>query len=162
MWNITQPNRCLQSLSDALVNNLHAYRTLNQTIPSWIYDLPNEEERKYKIELIDKYGSPNVFEQFQPHVTVGFSDDDDPQNRSMVDRYNIFFGSDRFVHRRSEDKSVVPRSDCFAMLNIVSVGVIGDFGGVVLRKPEPWIYVTLQQQPEDSFLKRNQYSSIAY
>jgi hypothetical protein len=41
----------------------------NQTIPDWVQHLP-EPERSAKIAFIKQYGSPNVFSQFQPHVTL--------------------------------------------------------------------------------------------
>jgi hypothetical protein len=41
----------------------------NQTVPDWVQHLP-EPERSEKIAFIRQYGSPNVFSQFQPHVTL--------------------------------------------------------------------------------------------
>ena len=45
----------------------------NQTIPDWVQHLP-EPERSEKIDFIRQYGSPNVFSQFQPHVTLACDD----------------------------------------------------------------------------------------
>ena len=41
----------------------------NQAVPDWVQHLP-EPERSEKIALIRQYGSPNVFSQFRPHVTI--------------------------------------------------------------------------------------------
>ena len=64
-------NACLQHLSDSLLSPLQKYLKLPSPIPSWVNDLP-EETRKEKIEKITSYGSPNVLENFEPHVTVGY------------------------------------------------------------------------------------------
>jgi hypothetical protein len=54
-----------------LLNILCRYHlaTPNQTVPDWVQHLP-EPERSEKIAFIRVYGSPNVFSQFQPHVTL--------------------------------------------------------------------------------------------
>jgi len=74
MWNV-ELNQCLQSLSDIIVNNTYQFITPNQTIPDWVYSLP-EPLRSEKIAMIQKYGSPNVFSQFQPHVTLAWDEVD--------------------------------------------------------------------------------------
>ncbi|KAM9973296.1 hypothetical protein ACTFIR_012672 [Dictyostelium discoideum] len=74
MWSV-QNNQCLQYLSDLVVNNTFQYITPNQTIPDWVYSLP-EPLRDEKIAMIKKYGSPNVFDQFQPHVTLAWDEID--------------------------------------------------------------------------------------
>ena len=77
---------CLQFMSDAVVNATYVIVAFsrsklrhplcmyhlavpNQTIPDWVQHLP-EPERSEKIAYIKQYGSPNVFTQFQPHVTL--------------------------------------------------------------------------------------------
>ena len=62
---------CLQQLSDAVVNNTHDLIIPNQPVPSWIKDLSPEEAR-LKEEMVKKYGSPNVFSQFQPQYDLFF------------------------------------------------------------------------------------------
>ncbi|MBF0545507.1 MAG: DUF1045 domain-containing protein [Candidatus Riflebacteria bacterium] len=57
-------NKELQSLSDELVTNLSPLRAQNQSIPAWAKNDPE------KLEYIKKYGSPNVFNQFSPHLTL--------------------------------------------------------------------------------------------
>ena len=65
---------CLQRLSDTVVNATYGLAQPNQTVPSWVAGLP-EPERDEKTALVRRYGSPNVFGQFQPHVTVGWASD---------------------------------------------------------------------------------------
>ena len=35
-------------------------------IPNWVLNIKNDTEREEKIEMIQLYGSPNVFNQFWP------------------------------------------------------------------------------------------------
>ena len=71
MLNVTLDD-CLQRYSDLIVNSTYRLSAPNQTVPSWVRNLP-EPERDEKIHDIEEYGSPNVFSQFQPHVSVGWS-----------------------------------------------------------------------------------------
>jgi len=63
---------CLQHYSDLIVNATFKHAAPNQTAPSWVHGLP-EPERSEKLSMIAKYGSPNVFSQFQPHVSIGWA-----------------------------------------------------------------------------------------
>eukprot|EP01132_Coremiostelium_polycephalum_P003594 gene3594-4476_t len=78
MWDVVN-NECLQYMSDLIVNNTYQYIVPNQPIPSWVYSLP-EPLRSEKIAMITKYGSPNVFSQFQPHVTLAWDSQDNLTN----------------------------------------------------------------------------------
>jgi hypothetical protein len=73
MANVTR-SACLQEYSDLIVNATHQLSQPNQSVPSWVYNLP-EPERREKIELVRRYGSPNVFAGFDPHVTLAWSND---------------------------------------------------------------------------------------
>jgi len=77
MWKV-QPNPCLQHISDAVVNATYGYATPDQPIPDWVEALP-EPLRSEKEDMIHRYGSPNVFGQFDPHVTLGFDCDGAPK-----------------------------------------------------------------------------------
>ena len=61
----------LHRQSDTIVNASYTFAVPNQPIPAWVPSLP-EPTRSEKIAMIKKYGSPNVFSQFQPHVTLAF------------------------------------------------------------------------------------------
>lgn len=71
MLNVTL-TECIQFASDSIVNETFALAVPNQSVPSWVDSLP-EPERSEKIADVKKYGSPNVFDQFQPHVTIGWA-----------------------------------------------------------------------------------------
>ena len=73
MLNVTN-TACLQYYSDAIVNATYHLSEPNQTAPQWVHSLP-EPERSEKIADVTKYGSPNVFTQFAPHVSVAWSSD---------------------------------------------------------------------------------------
>lgn len=62
---------CLRHTADAVVNATHQLAVPNQTVPSWVYQLP-EPERSEKVRDVQLYGSPNVYTQFEPHVTIGW------------------------------------------------------------------------------------------
>jgi 2'-5' RNA ligase len=62
-------NRNLQALSDAVVKLISPLRVPSNFIPDWAKSMPN------KVEYISKYGSPNVFDEFNPHLTLTASTD---------------------------------------------------------------------------------------
>jgi hypothetical protein len=57
-------DRNLQSLSDAIVGLASPLRSPTTFIPEWAKDNPE------KVDCIKQYGSPNVFSQFEPHLTL--------------------------------------------------------------------------------------------
>jgi hypothetical protein len=72
MWDVNVIP-CLQEMSNSMVAALYRFITPNQPIPDWVLQLP-EPMRSEKITLIKTYGSPNVFSQFQAHVTLAWDD----------------------------------------------------------------------------------------
>ena len=54
----------LQRLSDEVTLALEPLRDTNAVIPSWVKSYPN------KLTAFERYGSPNVFQNFQPHLTL--------------------------------------------------------------------------------------------
>ncbi|MFZ2957000.1 MAG: 2'-5' RNA ligase family protein [Candidatus Ozemobacteraceae bacterium] len=56
--------RDLQLLSDHIVTLLSPLRSNDPHIPAWAKSMPE------KVEKIKLYGSPNVFDQFAPHLTL--------------------------------------------------------------------------------------------
>lgn len=57
-------DRNLQTLCDEVVRLASPLRSPTSFIPDWAKDNPE------KVEYIKKYGSPNVFAQFEPHLTL--------------------------------------------------------------------------------------------
>ncbi len=54
----------LQNLSDEVVNKLVNVRDKNAQVPNWAKNIPA------KAESFKKYGSPNVYQNFDPHLTL--------------------------------------------------------------------------------------------
>ena len=98
----------LQSLSDTIVQHTSQYIKPNQTIPEWVYNLP-EPSRSRKIDYVDKYGSPNVFKEFEPHLTVGYDEIASVDERIQV--LSLYGG-------------------CRDVVWEIGVGVVGDWGTV--------------------------------
>jgi 2'-5' RNA ligase len=102
---------CLQSLSNKLVMALKGYVHRPPRVPDWVYSLPRKERRR-ALELIDRYGSPNVMDRFQPHVTVGFDKVYPP-------------------YRRGEAlKELITPPSCQARLAMVTIARVGEGGSV--------------------------------
>lgn len=120
MWPV-QRSSCLQILSDEIVDATSRYIRRPPTIPDWIWNLP-EPQRSRKLDMIRKYGSPNVYEEFDPHVTVGY--DESSSNDTSV-RY-------KRIRTMNRIGSVMPRS-CGGMVRRIAVGRVG-VGGSVLQK----------------------------
>ena len=114
-----QASDCLQMLSDSIVDELNQFIKRPPTIPDWVWTLP-EPQRSRKLEMIRRYGSPNVYSEFQPHVTVGF-DATTPTN-STARRARA-----RAMNRIAD---VMPRP-CGGMIRTGAVGRVG-IGGTVL------------------------------
>mmetsp|Transcript_29728 Transcript_29728/g.64010 ORF Transcript_29728/g.64010 Transcript_29728/m.64010 type:complete len:394 (+) Transcript_29728:133-1314(+) len=64
---------CLQTLSTTLLHALQSYLKHPIVVPSWVASL-TEPVRSASIFRSRTYGSPNVLEGFDPHVTVGFDE----------------------------------------------------------------------------------------
>lgn len=109
-------SQCLQELSDRVVNATMQYIRRPPVIPDWIHSLP-EPERKKLFERIQKFGSPNVHEGFNPHVTVGY-DAVTPRTRRLNALENLY----------------TPQP-CLAHLSTVAVGLTG-VAGTVLQDGE--------------------------
>eukprot|EP00743_Colponemidia_sp_Colp-15_P002378 GILK01002577.1.p1 GENE.GILK01002577.1~~GILK01002577.1.p1 ORF type:complete len:265 (+),score=32.40 GILK01002577.1:53-847(+) len=72
MWNLKITD-CLRQYSDEIVlatSDLVDAQSKNY-IPAWVKALPEPLQSK-KIDMIHKYGSPNVFESFEPHLTLAY------------------------------------------------------------------------------------------
>jgi len=110
MWRTQVPD-CMQEITDNLTLELAKYRNVNQEVPDWVYTLP-EPGRSERIELVHKYGSPNVFKYFDPHLTLAWSDQDDltkldqlkyPQFTFLVEELGLGVVSDHGTVLRGKD-----------------------------------------------------------
>ena len=118
-WNVLH-TPCLQRLSDTIVDAAHSYaRTGDQaTVPEWVYNLPEATKRK-KIQYVKEYGSPNVRDEFRPHVTVGYDTVTPPLDRTRT-----------LVSLVDADENKPWK--CEGFIEKVGVGLVGEFGGTVL------------------------------
>eukprot|EP01086_Lenisia_limosa_P008301 TRINITY_DN2941_c0_g1_i1.p1 TRINITY_DN2941_c0_g1~~TRINITY_DN2941_c0_g1_i1.p1 ORF type:complete len:226 (+),score=59.64 TRINITY_DN2941_c0_g1_i1:54-680(+) len=109
MW-FTDLNSEMQALSDDIVNATKEFIVPNQPVPEWVKHLP-EPMRSKKIHYIKAYGSPNVFDQFQPHITLGWDDTEGSNLDKCLQEMNLQgFGS---------------------ITMTVAVGVVGPYGTVL-------------------------------
>mmetsp|Transcript_262 Transcript_262/g.484 ORF Transcript_262/g.484 Transcript_262/m.484 type:complete len:274 (+) Transcript_262:3-824(+) len=72
MWDAIESD-CLQSFCDIAVEKLKPFvsDSAYSFIPDWVKKL-GEDKREKKIKMIKKWGSPNVFEEYDPHITLGY------------------------------------------------------------------------------------------
>jgi 2'-5' RNA ligase len=106
---------CLHQLSNDIVTALQPYVKRPQEIPAWVYNLPLFTQWR-KIWYIKKYGSPNVFGDYTPHVTVGYDESADPEDRKqalLLEQVQQSF-----------------RLKCQGLLTTVAVGRVGPGGSV--------------------------------
>ena len=54
----------LQHLADVMTVAAEPLRDTSAEVPGWVRNYPN------KLEAFERYGSPNVFQNFQPHFTL--------------------------------------------------------------------------------------------
>lgn len=59
-----QNNTDLQNMSDDIITNLSPYRDTSYPMPSWV------NNNSGKKESFQKYGTPNAFNEFAPHVSI--------------------------------------------------------------------------------------------
>mmetsp|Transcript_26599 Transcript_26599/g.57718 ORF Transcript_26599/g.57718 Transcript_26599/m.57718 type:complete len:264 (+) Transcript_26599:101-892(+) len=118
MWPV-HLTECLQIVSDEIVDATYKFIKRPPTIPDWIWSLP-EPQRSRKLNMIKRYGSPNVYEEFEPHITAGY----DVSNDTGIGR----------SRRRTMNRigTVMPRN-CGGMVRRMAVGRVG-VGGSVLQK----------------------------
>ncbi|MFM2484099.1 2'-5' RNA ligase family protein [Celerinatantimonas yamalensis] len=57
-------SKSFQRLADEVTLAAEPYRNQAAQLPSWVKDYPN------KLAAFTRYGSPNVFQNFQPHLTL--------------------------------------------------------------------------------------------
>ena len=128
MWRAENTD-CLQKLSNRVVNVTSKYRDQNYEVPSWVYDLEDETERKKKIFYCEHFGSPNVFDGFDPHFTLIVSTDKSIDLKQIADDVN---------NGRTQVK--LP-----TFMNLqstsLSLAVSGSFGTVLRDQTKAWTNV---------------------
>ncbi len=75
-------NPSLQALSDATVEKLAALRSPSNFVPDWAKDNPT------KVECITRYGSPNVYTEFNPHLTL-LAKSDEGKLKNFMEKHTI-------------------------------------------------------------------------
>lgn len=65
MWKV-RPSIAMQTLSDIVVTQAKDFISANQTVPDWVYQLPDEDDKQQKITYVEQFGSPGVFDMFDP------------------------------------------------------------------------------------------------
>ncbi|MFZ5952234.1 MAG: 2'-5' RNA ligase family protein [Candidatus Rifleibacteriota bacterium] len=110
-------NRNLQTLSDAVVELLSPMRAQSDFVPEWAKPFPN------KVEYISKFGSPNVYDEFNPHLTF--------LAKAEIEKLNNFLKN----HAESEFSKPITGK-------VIAIGAgIADRNGQI---PEPWKIFPLQ------------------
>ena len=74
MWGAKETAE-LSSLHVAITNAVHDLVVPAQPIPAWVEALPKPQCDE-KAAMLRNFGSPNVFSQYDAHVTLGFALDD--------------------------------------------------------------------------------------
>lgn len=111
-------NSPLQTASDRMVELLAPLRAQSDYVPDWAKEFPA------KVEFISKYGSPNVFGEFNPHLTL-LAPSDEAKLRT-------------FLTKHADSSFAKPIAG-----QVVAIGVgIADRNGQV---KEPWKIFPLQQ-----------------
>ncbi|WP_256383271.1 2'-5' RNA ligase family protein [Photobacterium toruni] len=79
----------LQQLADTATIMVAPLRTINPTIPTWVNHYPE------KLAAFRRYGSPNVFMNFEPHITL-LPQTDSQKLTTFMANYGAHFKSVNF------------------------------------------------------------------
>ena len=118
----------IHQLSNIIVQNTNKFIYFNQSIPDWIYDITNETLRNKKIMYVKKYGSPNVYDEYNPHVTIGYDDDNDDDNDNNNHDWDIEKERFRILNE-------LEWNDCNGYMDEIRIGLVGDHGTVLSGDP---------------------------
>ncbi|WP_068267956.1 2'-5' RNA ligase family protein [Caviibacter abscessus] len=72
----------LSTLSNLIANKLIPLRALDAKVPNWAVSIPE------KSEAFKKFGSPNVYENFDPHITL-LTPQDPEKLQKFLDNYKL-------------------------------------------------------------------------
>ena len=136
----------IQNLSNVIVNNTQSFVTQNQSIPDWIHNIQDEEKKYKKIHYIEKYGSPNVYDEFDPHVTCGYDSSSTEDKKEIVhNRFSIL----------NNINNLTPK--CGGWIKEVRIGKVGNYGTVV---GEPIAVFNMKDcKTVDKFIEQNEFIS---
>ncbi|MBK2093642.1 2'-5' RNA ligase family protein [Francisella philomiragia] len=73
-------SQSLQRLSNSAISNLAKYRDKDYPAPSWVKFYPS------KLVSFEKYGSPNAFAEFNPHISILAANLQTDQERDSFDK----------------------------------------------------------------------------
>ncbi|AJI74427.1 2'-5' RNA ligase superfamily protein [Francisella philomiragia subsp. philomiragia ATCC 25015] len=73
-------SQSLQQLSNSVISNLAKYRDKDYPAPSWVKFYPS------KLASFEKYGSPNAFAEFNPHISILAANLQTDQERDSFDK----------------------------------------------------------------------------
>ena len=144
---------CLQTLSDTILFSVKSYLRQPVVVPNWVAELP-EPSRSASIYRSREFGSPNVLEGFDPHVTVGFdpptllltpsqqvrsamqspilgSDGNSPDNNSNNQVSNLQWRIDAMNQWNDIYQQAVMSERCVDQVSRIALGKVG-VGGTVL------------------------------
>ena len=126
MWRAENTD-CLQKLSNRVVNSTSKYRDPNYQTPDWVKDITDEAERKKKEYYCEHYGSPNVFDGFDPHFTLITS--------TTADLVKIAEDVNKGI-----SKTKLPQFDNLKSTSL-SLAISGEFGTVLRKETKGWTNV---------------------
>ena len=75
-------NGIIQGLADEVTVRLNKYRATDAKIPDWAKSIPE------KVKSFNLYGSPNVFMNFDPHITL-LTPEDPAKIDTFTSKYNF-------------------------------------------------------------------------
>lgn len=111
----------LQALSDAVVRRLSPLRDLNAKLPEWV----NHQAKKKSAFL--RFGSPNVFSQFEPHLTLWVYAADNKASFDKDARQAILHFNKRFPLKS--------RTITFEAIGLGRVNAFGQVTQILARYP---------------------------
>lgn len=113
----------LQNLADIVAKHAAVFRCNSDYVPEWAKEFPR------KVEYIKKFGSPNVFEEFNPHLTLL-----PPSDKEKLDRFTaVSLAAKRFS---------LPMKG-----KVVALGIgLADKNGQMIN---PWAVIPLQSEESD-------------
>lgn len=75
-------NGIIQGLADEVTVRLNKYRATDAKVPDWAKSIPE------KVKSFNLYGSPNVFMNFDPHITL-LTPEDPAKIDTFTSKYNF-------------------------------------------------------------------------